>query len=108
MTKPKAKREAPEKSISSFPPVSTIAKKLPKPVVRTRPDGYFTELIRKHNWPPMWESSWEASKNQHLAAATTQSRAVQVSTGVGWGLGTVVMANTPKNERPAWLHKAKT
>lgn len=68
--------------------------------------GYFTELIRRHNWPPMFESrlAAPASRDAHLrGAAAIAHRERQAQDGIGWGTGTSVMPNTPGNPRPAWM-----
>jgi hypothetical protein len=100
MTKPKAKREAPERSISTFPP-AVPTKRIKPPVVRTKPDGWFTPT-----WPPGFVSQHQPTKG-NLATGTKNSRAVQVETGSGWGTGTIPMPKTPKNQRPTWLKKEK-
>ena len=105
MSKPKAKRLAVEKSISTFPPkLLPVIKKPARPaVVRTKPDGWFVP-----SWPPGFISQIKTDRNGHLAQATAKSREVSSSTGVGWGIGTVVMRNTPKlSKRPQWLKKEK-
>lgn len=104
MTKPKAKQLAPERSISTFPP-SVTAKKGKPTVKRAHPDGYFVALIKKHNWPPGFESQLKVDRNGHLQALARANRAVALVTGKGWGNGTIVMANTPKHVRPDWLKK---
>lgn len=65
---------------------------------------YFSELVKRHNWPPMFEPSADAAHKMPaqlgLSPAERERRAEQ---GVGWGAGTVVMPGTPGNARPAWM-----
>lgn len=60
------------------------------------PAGHFTALIRQYDWPPRFESqfhysSMEADRKRGAAAA----REAAQQRGVGWGVGTMVLPNTP-------------
>lgn len=75
------------------------------PAPRFHPDGYYTALIRKHNWPPGFESQIHVDRSGRLQALARANRAVAQETGKGWGNGAIVMTNTPKHVRPDWLKK---
>ena len=55
---------------------------------RDVPEGYFTELIRKFNWPPSWKpaSDWGADSIKHRDAAVRGREQLQ---RLGRGSGTV-------------------
>lgn len=78
----------------------------PRAPAREYPPGYFTELVRRHNWPPGFESrigDEDTARPNVVAAAAARER--QSQDGTGWGNGTVVgMARTPKHRRPAWIN----
>jgi hypothetical protein len=85
-----------------------------KPKRRTRPEpaqqypaGYFTELIRRHNWPPMFEAApLEIKPSETLVAqiAHAARRSHEAQHGIGWAAGTVSMPGTPHaNSRPEWM-----
>lgn len=69
------------------------------------PPGYFTELIRRHNWPPRFEphgiDGADLSDQRRLAALVGRERAADA--GVGWGSGTMVMPKTPGHLRPGFM-----
>jgi hypothetical protein len=68
--------------------------------------GYFTELIRRHNGPPMFESRIDAAgadARLPRGAAAIAHRERQAQSGIGWGSGTSVMPGTPGTVRPAWM-----
>jgi hypothetical protein len=72
------------------------------------PAGYFTALIREHNWPPRFESKLNYSGldwKRHVAGQW--ARAVAITTGAGWGNGTIVLPNTPKWRMPTMLTRSK-
>ena len=71
--------------------------------------GYFTELVRQHNWPPLFRPSVALEDEPPRPAAQTALavREHQAQTGQGWGSGTVVMGRTPKNARPMWIARAR-
>lgn len=65
---------------------------------------YFTALMRRHNFPPMFVSRIDEDAPMPLiGAAAIAHRERQAQTGVGWGTGTTVMPGTPKNKRPTWM-----
>lgn len=70
-----------------------------------RVPGYFTELMRRHNWPPGFVCSLDVRPERKSAApmVTTQERERQSAAGIGWACGTVLMPKTPKYFRPAWM-----
>lgn len=68
--------------------------------------GYFTALIRRHNWPPGWQPSRDAGAGAARlprGAAAIANRERQAQSGIGWGSGTSVMPGTPGTMRPAWM-----
>lgn len=70
--------------------------------------GYFTELMRRHNWPPMFESRIdEQAPRPLIGAALIAHRERQAQDGTGWATGTVVMGGTPGHQRPAWMVRAR-
>ena len=69
------------------------------------PEGYFTELIRRYNWPPQWQSRMgrlETSSQVLGQVAARMERWRAASEGRGWAQGTVVLPNTPVTPLPAW------
>lgn len=77
----------------------------PRDFNREYPPGYFTELIRKHDWPPQWQSQLgriETSSQVLGQAAARAERWKAAVKGKGWAQGTVVLPNTPVTPLPAW------
>lgn len=71
---------------------------------------YFTELIRRHNWPPGFEPQPVDDRSAFADAKSrgaTELRERRAELGIGWGAGTVVMPRTPGNVRPAWMLRPK-
>lgn len=72
---------------------------------------YFTGLIRRHNWPPMFESridTFQPEKVLKGAAAAGSLGALmwrerQAALGIGWGAGTTPLPGTPVTLRPEWM-----
>lgn len=68
--------------------------------------GFFTELMRRHNWPPGFVSRTADDPKAagiaetHRAMRETDARAVA---GIGWGTGTCPLPKTPNNKRPTWM-----
>ena len=68
--------------------------------------GFFTALIREHNWPPMWQPS---TRTDEPAAAPmrsikcSQQKDTRAAKGIGWADGTINLPRTPTHMRPAWL-----
>jgi len=74
----------------------------PKPIAY--PPGWFTELIRLHNWPPGFVSALDREKPEFKPHVTTdEQRERQIAAGYGWGSGTVPMPGTPKRRAPGWM-----
>ena len=74
--------------------------------------AYFTALVRRHNFPPMWQPSEPERKLSGGAAMVGTKRGIeererQAAEGIGWGSGTTLQPNTPKNKRPAWMARAR-
>lgn len=68
------------------------------------PPGFFTELIRKFDWPPGFVSRLGVDRGPVLkGAAATAQREHDAKTGAGWGTGTLAMGKTPKHRRPEWM-----
>lgn len=65
--------------------------------------AYFTELIRAHNFPPMFESRTGADPKYAVGPVSINERERQVTQGIGWGSGTTVLPGTPGNKRPGWM-----
>lgn len=69
--------------------------------------GYFTELIRLHNWPPMFASRIDVDRAAVLkGAAAIAQRERAAHTGEGWASGTLPMPKTPGHLRPTWMLRA--
>lgn len=69
-----------------------------KPTPATNyPAGFFTALIREHNWPPMFEPRFAHDDTEWKRRLAGQvAREVAITTGAGWNTGTIVLPNTPK------------
>lgn len=66
--------------------------------------GYFTALMRQHNWPPGFTPSTDAANKMPAQFGLTPAeRERRAELGIGWGNGTMVMANSPKHRAPGWL-----
>jgi hypothetical protein len=61
------------------------------------PPGYFLALVRKHDWPPRFESVADfSSQTDMLRTRSAQlGRAMAQAQGLGWGNGTIPMLGTP-------------
>lgn len=68
-----------------------------------RPAGYFTKLMRDHDWPPGFVSQ---GAFERTVATSIKERERQTAEGIGWAGGTTVLPGTPKNARPAWMGRA--
>lgn len=82
----------------------------PRPQLREFAPGYFTQPVLR--WWPGWQpyvlpgdvprkGRPEGDIGQSQRAAQSRRRAQEA--GVGWGKGTILMPNTPKNDAPGWL-----
>ena len=70
----------------------------------TYPPGFFTALIRRHNWPPGFVSQLDREKPEFKPHVTTDAqRERQIAAGYGWGSGTMPMPGTPKRSAPGWM-----
>lgn len=68
------------------------------------PPGYFTELIRAHDWPPKFEPRYAHDDTEwKRRMAGIAAREVAIATGAGWNTGTIVLPNTPKWVRPEMM-----
>lgn len=69
-----------------------------KPTLSTTyPEGFFTALIREHNWPPMFEPRYAHDDTEWKRRMAGQvAREVAAREGKGWNTGTIVLPNTPK------------
>lgn len=72
------------------------------------PPGYFTELMARHDWPPLFSSQlsrvdWRAGPSASMRASATRERAF--ANGEGWGSGTILLPGTPKMPKPEWERK---
>lgn len=73
-----------------------------------RVPGYFTELMRRHNWPPMFEPQpVDRQVSEAKSRGATEARERQAAQGIGWAGGTCVMPGTPGHLRPAWMVRSK-
>lgn len=65
---------------------------------------YFSELVKRHNWPPGFAPSADATNKMPAQLGLTQAeRERRAELGIGWGNGTMVMANSPKHRAPGWM-----
>lgn len=72
------------------------------------PEGYFTRVMREHNFPPDFVSQIVSLSTQQERAAARRNP-TELDNGWVRNGGTVVMPNTPSNPRPKWMepsHKA--
>lgn len=68
------------------------------------PPGFFSELVKRHNWPPGFVSQIERAKPEYKPPVTTDAqRERQIAAGIGWGSGTMALPRTPKRPRPGWM-----
>jgi len=66
------------------------------------PPGFFTALVRQHNWPPMWQPVFQASAALRGAAALAAEMRQAPGSG-GWGHGTLPLPGTPKVQAPTMM-----
>lgn len=69
---------------------------------RDYPPGYFTELIRKHNFPPMFEPCARRMEVRFGGVAPVTEEDFARARG-GWGAGTMDMPRTPSHAAPGWI-----
>ena len=66
--------------------------------------AYFSELVKRHNWPPMFEPRADsANKMPAQLGLSPAERERRAELGIGWGNGSMVMPNSPKHRAPGWL-----
>lgn len=85
-------------------PVPLINPKTGKPF----PVGYFLGLVRKHNWPPMFEPSdtWGSNEVAHSESAT-RGRQKQLDNGYTGSIQGMSKASDARLERDKWAEIAK-
>ena len=68
--------------------------------------GHFTELVVRHYWPPMFESSiaWSPFELKRQQAAEA-GRVAAPANGNGWAAGTILLPGTPKHAAPGKLER---
>ena len=72
------------------------------PAVSSYPPGYFTEPVLA--WWPRWKSCLDfKAPTRDMVSLAQAARQAAAESGTGWGRGTVVMPNTPKNDAPGWM-----
>lgn len=75
-----------------------------KPKRITSPPGFFSALVKRHNWPPGFVSKLDREKPEVKPHVTTDAqRARQIADGYGWGSGTIPMPGTPRRRAPGWM-----
>ena len=79
----------------------------PKPVAY--PDGFFTSLMRAHNWPPGFVSRTTAKDGAPVDASrrSTAAREEAMRSGLWWGTGTLPLSNTPTRDSTDWIVRMK-
>jgi hypothetical protein len=73
------------------------------------PPGYFTALMRRHNWPPNFQSALQLDDKRYGVVASqraSQQREAGVANGQLWAIGTVPELKHKGYEKPAWMGKA--
>lgn len=85
-----------------------MTRRKPKP---SYTPGFFTELMRRHNWPPGFVSRTAdavlargSNDERNRRMRETEARALA---GVGWAGGTIQMPGTTDNVRPAWMPRVR-
>lgn len=74
------------------------------------PPGHFTELMRRHNWPPRFESAiprvsdWRSGAS--ASARVSAQREAGYEAGHWWATGTVQMPGTRDAAKPAWMPRS--
>jgi hypothetical protein len=91
---------ADRKSIGSFPRSPGRAAPTPRAAAASYPAGYFSALVREHNWPPRFEPQFQLGGGWSDARRVMDMRERQSASGIGWGDGTIPMPGTPKLPRP--------
>jgi hypothetical protein len=86
-------------------PYGPRKKAAPPSAVAKYPPGYFTELIRLHNWPPSFEScgmvvTWRDSAEASRRTSAARNDAIEA--GRGYALASVMLPGTAKYAAPGW------
>lgn len=66
------------------------------------PSGHFTELVRRHNWPPRFEPRLHA-----IDLGDKPKLGRPLKHGGGWGDGTIPLPGTPMGGKPAWMPRPR-
>lgn len=69
------------------------------------PEGFFTEPMRLHNFPPGWKPQGPPRSTEAISRGATASREKAESGDYGWREGSIPMPKTPKHMRPGWLER---
>lgn len=75
---------------------------------REYPAGFFTALIRLHNWPPNFEPQMghdQTEFQRKAAAAVARERAL--TTGGGWGPNSITLPNSLTSLAPKMMERAR-
>lgn len=69
--------------------------------------GYFTELVRTHDWPPSFVSAFKRAPGEQDSAKLSQQARESREAGVGFGQGggTIKLPGTPYANRPPGMLK---
>ncbi len=83
--------------------------KVPSAPAVVYPPGFFTALVRKHNWPPMWQPAPDAARRPRgcFGADMAPENERRRAQGIGWGSGTLPMPGTPAGPAPGMLARPK-
>ena len=68
----------------------------------TYPAGFFSELVKAHNWPPRFESRLHA-----IDLGDKPKLGRPLKHGGGWGNGTIPLPGTPMSGKPAWMPRPR-
>jgi hypothetical protein len=94
-----------ERHIGDFQQRSRSRKKpqKQKPALEKKyPEGHFVQPVIAW-FGAMWRPRWPSLVGRYVNIASIAAREQLVADGIGWGGGTVRMANTPNNARPGWM-----
>ena len=69
------------------------------------PPGYFSALVREHDWPPEFKahpsvSDWRSPSA--MSKKASEAREAAAERGEAWGLGKICLPGTPNQLRPGW------
>lgn len=83
----------------------------PAPIQEHMTTGrHFTELIRRHNWPPGFVSQIDTSdqRDRERSALSSAQREVNARTGRGWANGTMDLPGTTWRAPPGRMERPGT